>query len=191
MLEELGLPYQLEFVDLLHGAQKQEALLALNPMGKVPVLVDGEAVVTETAAIGLYLADRYALGQLAPALDDPQRGTYLRMAFYAPSVVEVACLARSANWSFKPGQAGFGTYEEVLSTLDRALQPGPYLLGERFTMADVILGATVRWMLSFKMLDPLPTLTAYAERLGERPALQRANARNAAIVAERGLSRPG
>lgn len=182
MLEELGLPYELRHVELSKGEQKGAEHRALNPMGKVPVLVDGDAVVTETAAIGVYLADRYALGRLAPALDDPARGTYLRWCFTAPSVVEPGCMAHAAGWQYGPGQAGWGTWDELLETLEQGIGDGPWLLGERFTMADVILGATLRWMLMFGMMDKRPSFIAYVQRLDERPACQRAAARNAAIV---------
>lgn len=189
MLEEIGQPYTLQTVDILKGAQKSAEHLKLNPMGKLPVLVDGDTVVSETAAIGMYLADRYALGRLAPACDDPARGAYLRWCVYAPSVIEPGCLARAAKWEFKPGQAGWGTYESIIDTLTTGLSEGPWLLGERFTMADVIVGSTVRWMLQFKMMDPTPALQGYAERLEARPALIAANARNAAVAGELGLGR--
>src|SRR5688572_12812227 len=87
-LEEVGLPYELRFVDILKGAQKSPEILALNPMGKLPILSDGDQVVTEAAAIALYLADRYAPDRLAPRIDDPARGTYLRWSFFSPSVIE-------------------------------------------------------------------------------------------------------
>ncbi len=189
MLEEVGVPYTLQFVDLMSGQQRTPQVRALNNMGKLPILVDGEAVVAETAAIGVYLADRYAPVRLAPAVDDPARGPYLRWCFYSPSVIEPGCAARAAKWEFKPGQVGWGSYETMLETLDQALTTGPWLLGERFSMADMVLGSTLRWMLQFKMIDALPSLTAYADRLGARPALQAANARNAAVMAEHGLSR--
>lgn len=187
MLEEVGVPYELRFVDILAGAQKSPELVALNPMGKLPVLEDGGAVVTEVAAIGLYLADRYAPGQLAPALDDPARGTYLRWSVFAPSVIEPGSLAKMAGWQYKPSQAGWGSHEEMLATMERAIGRGPFLLGDTFSMADVIFGGTLRYMLAFKMVEPRPTFTAYADRLAARPAFQRAEARNAAIRAERGL----
>jgi glutathione S-transferase len=187
MLEEAGVPYELRYVDLMAGEQKQPELLALNPMGKLPILVDGEAVVTESAAIGLYLADRYALGTLAPALDDPARGTYLRWALFAPAVVEPGSLAKAAGWAYKPGSAGWGTHEAMIATMQAAIGDGPWLLGERFTMADVIFGGTLRFMLQFGMVEPLPAFTSYSERLGARPALQAAEAKNAAVMAERGL----
>lgn len=188
-LEEVGVPYTLRFVDILAGQQKSPEHRALNAMGKLPVLVDGDAVVSETAAIAVYLADRYALGRLAPALNDPARGAYLRWCFYSPSVIEPACAANAGKWETRPGAVGWGSYASVLETLSQALEKGPWLLGERFTMADVVLGATTRFMLRFKMIDALPVLTAYIDRLSERPALKAADARNAAVVAEHGLAR--
>src|SRR5688572_10627624 len=83
MLEEIGIEYELRFVDLMAGGHKAPELVAMNPMGKLPILVDGDVVVTESAAIGLYLADRYSLGRLAPKTDDPSRGTYLRWSLFA------------------------------------------------------------------------------------------------------------
>jgi len=187
MLEEVGVPYELHHVDLSAGAQKAPEILALNPMGKLPILTDGDLVVTEGAAIGLYLADRYAAGELAPALDDPARGTYLRWALFAPSVVEPGAMARLYQWQFKSSQAGWGDYEAMLSAIESALGRGDYVLGDRFSMADVILGGTLRYMLRFGMVDKRPVFDTYVGRLAKRPALQRADEINAKIVAERGL----
>jgi len=187
MAEEVGVDYTLEYVDIMTGAHKSPELVALNPMGKLPILVDGDVVVTESAAIGLYLADRYAPGRLAPALDDPARGTYLRWSLFAPSVIEPGAMAKAAGWDVKAGQAGWGTFDAALAAMEAAIGDRQFLLGDRFTMADVIFGGTVRYMLRFGMLEKRPSFTAYAERLDMRPALQRAEARNAAIVKERGL----
>lgn len=189
MLEEVGCDYVLEYVDLLEGEHKRPEILALNPMGKLPVLVDGDVVVTEVAAIGLYLADRYAPVRLAPVLDDPDRGTYLRWAMFGPSVVEPASYARGAKWDYQAAQAGWGTFEAMMASLEAAIGDGPWVLGERFSMVDVILGATVRYLLRFEMLEPRDALVDYAERLSARPAIQRGDAVNARIVDERGLSR--
>ncbi len=189
MLEEVGVDYTLAYLDLMKGEHKNDDLRALNPMTKLPTLVDGEAVVTEAAAIGLYLADRYAPGRLAPALDAPERGAYLRWSFYAPSVIEPGCLAKAAKWEFRPAQAGWGTYESMLDTISAAIGDGPYLLGDTFTMADIVFGGTVRWMTMFNMLDKRPEYMAYVERLNARPAAQRAKAINEEQVASRGLSR--
>lgn len=186
-LEELGEPYKLEWVDIHKGGQKTPEFLALNPMGKLPTLTDGDAVITEAAAICLYLADRYALGRLAPRLEDPKRATYLRWSLFAPSVIEPGSLAKLGKWEFKPGQAGWGDHESMIRAMESALEGRDYILGSEFSMADVIFGGTLRFMLRFNMIEPRPLFTAYAERLGQRPALQRADARNAAIVKERGL----
>lgn len=187
MLEEVGIDYELRWVDIMAGGQKTPEFLKLNPMGKLPVLVDGAAVVSESAAIALYLGDRHAAGRLAPALDDPARGTYLRWAFFSPSVLEPAAAAKASGGEFNAGAVGWGTYESMLDATEVAVGNGPYLLGERFTMADTILGGTLGFMLRFKMIEARPAFTAYAKRLEERPAYQRSLARNAAVMAEHGL----
>lgn len=189
MLEEVGVPYELRYVDIRKGEQKSAPIVALNPMGKLPILVDGDEVVTEVAAIGLYLADRYAPGRLAPALDARGRGRYLRWSLFAPSVIEPGSMAKMSGWDFKPGQAGWGTHEEMLRAIAVAIGEGPFVLGDTFSMADVIFGGTLRYMLRFGMVEPRPTFTAYSERLSARPALQRADARNAAVIAEHDLAR--
>jgi glutathione S-transferase len=187
-LEEIGQPYELKFVDMPKGAHKAPEILALNPMGKLPILTDGDAVVTEAAAICLYLADRYASGRLAPPLDDPRRATYLRWALFAPSVIEPGSMAKLSKWEFKPGQAGWGDYESMVKAMETALHGRDFILGDTFSMADVVFGGTLRYMLRFKMLEERPVFTAYADRLAQRPGLQRADARNAAVMAERGLA---
>lgn len=187
-LEEIGEPYELVYVDIQAGAQKQGDVAAKNPMGKVPVLTDGDATVTEVAAIALYLADRYASGRLAPRLDDPRRGTYFRWTLFAPSVIEPGAMAKLNKWEYRAGQAGWGEFDAMLQTIDAAIAPGPFLLGEQFTIADVVFGGTLRYMTRFKMLQPSPAVAAYLERLGARPALQRADARNAEIAKAHGLT---
>ncbi|HMV66571.1 MAG TPA: glutathione S-transferase family protein [Myxococcota bacterium] len=187
MLEEVGVPYELRYVDVTSGAQKTPEYRAINPMGKLPALEDGEARVTESAAIAVYLADRYASGRLAPALDDPRRGAFLRWCFYAPSVIEPGCSAHAAGWAYRPGAAGWGTWDEMLETIEAAITPGPWLLGEAFSMADVVFGGTIRYMLQFNMLEKRPSFEAYAERLSARPASVRAAAINLGIAQDHGL----
>ncbi|MBA2962610.1 MULTISPECIES: glutathione S-transferase family protein [Ramlibacter] len=188
MLEELGVSYDLRFVDLMRGEHKAAELLVLNPMGKLPILVDGDAVVTESAAIGLYLADRYSLGRLAPLPDDPARATYLRWSLFAPSVIEPGSIAKAADWQFKPSQAGWGDHESMLRAMEGAVTGREFLLGDHFSMADVIFGGTVRYMLRFSMLEARPAFVAYGNRLAARPALQRAEARNLTVANEHGLN---
>jgi glutathione S-transferase len=186
-LEELGQPYELRFVDIMKGAHKAPDIVALNPMGKLPVLTDGDTVVTEAAAIALYLADRYAPGRLAPPLDDPRRGTYLRWSLFAPSVIEPGSLAQRSGWEFKPSQAGWGEYNAMLTAMESALAGRDFILGDTFSMADVVFGGTVRFMLMFKSIEERPAFKAYVERLAQRPALQRADAKNKAVMEAHGL----
>lgn len=186
-LEEVGQPYELKFVDLMKGAHKAPDIVALNPMGKLPILTDGAAIVTEAAAIALYLADRYAPGKLAPALDDPRRGTYLRWSLYAPGVIEPGALAKTGGWNFKPSQAGWGEYDAMIGAMESALAGKDFILGDTFSMADVIFGGTLRYMLMVKSIEERASFKAYAERLHQRPALQRADAKNKAVMEAHGL----
>ncbi|WP_427911910.1 glutathione S-transferase family protein [Ramlibacter sp. MMS24-I3-19] len=186
-LEEAGVPYELKVVDIMKGEQKRPELVALNPMGKLPTLVDGDLVVTEAAAIALYLADRYAPGRLAPALDDPRRGTYLRWAFFAPSVIEPAVMARSSGWTVKEVSAGWGSHDAMIAATESALRGKPFLLGEQFSMADVVFGGLLRFLIGFRQIDARPAFTDYVARLDARPAFQRAEARNLAMCQQLGL----
>ncbi|HHH31503.1 MAG TPA: glutathione S-transferase family protein [Polyangiaceae bacterium] len=190
MLEEAEVDYDLRFVDIMKGAHKEPDIVALNPMGKLPIVTDGELVVTESAAIALYLADRYAAGRLAPPLDDPKRGRYLRWAFFAPSVIEPGLMAKASGWAFKEGSAGWGNHAAMLDAMESALANGPYVLGDTFSMADVVFGGTIGFMLGFDMLEKRSSFVAYAERLGEREAKKRADEKNAAIRKEHGIE-PG
>jgi glutathione S-transferase len=187
-LEEVGQPYELAFVDTRKNEQKAPGLLAVNPMGKIPVLVDGDVVVTEAAAIALYLADRYAAGRLAPALDDPRRGAYFRWSLFAPSVIEPGAMAKLQKWEFRAGQAGWGDFDAMMKTIDHAIGSGPWLLGDMFSIADVVFGGTLRYMVRFGMLQASPAMTAYIERISARPAAQRADAKNQAMIQQHGLA---
>ena len=186
-LEEAGQPYELKVVNIMKGEQKGPELVALNPMGKLPTLVDGDVVVTESAAIALYLADRYASGRLAPALDDPKRGTYLRWSFFAPSVIEPAVMAKGAGWAVKEVAAGWGSYPSMIAAAESAIGKGPFLLGDSFSMADVVFGGLLRFLMAFKQIEATPVFSAYVARLNERPAYQRAEARNLSMRKELGL----
>lgn len=186
-LEEAGVPYELTVVDIMKGEQKGAELVARNPMGKIPTLVDGDLVVTESAAIALYLADRYAPGRLAPALDDPRRGTYLRWSFFAPSVIEPAVMAHMSQWEVREVAAGWGNHASMLAAAESAIAGKPYLLGDEFSMADVVFGGTLRFLMGFKRIEATPAFTAYVERLAARPACQRADARNLAMRKQLGL----
>ncbi|MCJ0763662.1 glutathione S-transferase family protein [Variovorax terrae] len=186
-LEEAEVAYDLRVIDIMKGEQKGSELVAKNPMGKLPTLVDGDVVVTEASAIALYLADRYAPGRLAPALDDPRRGAYLRWSFFAPSVIEPAVMAKHSGWAVKEVAAGWGSFASMIAAAESAIAGKPFVLGEAFSMADVVLGGTLRFMMDFKQIDPVPLFKDYVDRLKVRPAYQRAEARNLAMRSELGL----
>lgn len=185
-LEEAGVPYDLKVIDIMKGDQKSAELISKNPMGKLPTLVDGDVVVTEASAIALYLADRYASGRLAPALDDPKRGTYLRWSFFAPSVIEPAVMAKGEDWKVKEVSAGWGNYASMLAAAESAIAGKRFVLGDEFSMADVVFGGTLRFMMAFNQIESRPDFKAYVGCLDERPAYQRAEAKNMAMRTELG-----
>lgn len=177
MLEEIGLPY--ETVWLEYGTtMKSSEYLALNPMGKVPALKHDNAVITETAAICAYLADRFPEKNLIPPLNHSDRADYFRWFFFAAGPLELAVTARAMNWQVPEGKnafVGFGSYGETIDTLEKALMPGPYICGEQFTAADVYLGAQLGWGLMFGTIERRPLFEAYVERINARPAAVQAN----------------
>ena len=175
MLEEVGEPYRLELVRFDKGEHKTDAFLAINPMGKVPALTHRGVVVTEVAAICAYLADAFPKAGLAPAVDDPQRGTYYRWLFFGSGCVDPCITDKlfSRPPIERPSASGYGTYDDTMNTLERAVTPGPFLLGERFSAADVYLGSQLGWGMMMKGIEPRPAFLAYQQRLFARPAAQR------------------
>jgi glutathione S-transferase len=177
MLEEVEQPYRTVTLD--YGTtMKAPEYLAINPMGKVPAITHRGVVVTEAAAICAYLADAFPGAGLAPPPGDPLRGPYYRWLFFAAGPVEQAVTARSMNLLAPPelrGRVGYGTYEETIDALESALRPGPYILGERFSAADVYVGSSLGWGLMSKGIEPRPLFQEYVGRLFARPAARRAN----------------
>ena len=185
LFEELGNPpHEMKALNLSKGEHKTPAYMAINPMGKVPTLVAGGTVITETAAIALYLADLFLDAGLAPEIADAARGTYLRWIVFNQAAVEPAVtdLAMKREPG-SPGMMSYGTYDATIDALTGALAKGPYILGDRFSAADVIVGSGVRWMLMFKLLPERREFTSYASRLAARPALQRAIAKDKELAA--------
>ena len=175
MLEEAGAPYEMRVLDLARGEHKAPAYLAINPMGKVPAIVHRGVVVTETAAICMYLADEFAAAGLAPKIGDRDRGTYLRWFFFGASCFDPALVDRMLGRppEQRQGAVGYGTFDDTVNVLERALEPGPYILGERFSAVDVYVGAQIGHALLVKALEPRPVFKRYADRVNARPAVQR------------------
>ena len=184
LLEELGADYQLRVLNLKAGEQRAPAYLAVNPMGKVPALLHGAALVTEQVAVYLYLADLYPDVRLAPRLDDPLRGPYLRwLAFYG-SCFEPAVIDRSMKRDPAPAATSpYGDFETMLRTLTDQLEHGPYLFGDRFTAADVLWGSALAWTTAFGLVPSSPAIERYLQAVQSRPAMIRARARDAELAA--------
>lgn len=182
MLEEVGAPYRTVILDFEKREHKTPDFLELNPMGKVPTIVHRGIVITESAAICTYLADEFPKAGLAPELRDPQRGTYLRWMFFSAGCIEPALVDRLVARAMPdpPVSLGYGSYSATLNALERAIAPGPYVLGDRFTAVDVHIGSEIVWGLMSKCLEPRQAFREYAERLSERPAYQRCFGPNAA-----------
>ena len=184
MLEETGLPYETVLLD--YGtSMKAPAYRAINPMGKVPALKHGDTVVTEQAAICMYLADLVPEKKLAPPVGSPERGSYYRwISFMAP--LEQLMVAKANGSALpKPEMAGFGTEQDLLDTLEAALKNREYLAGDTFTAADLLVAAYVGWYLQFKLLEARPAFVAFAERHNQRPAALRAKQIDADLLAAR------
>lgn len=195
LIEELGLregtDFTMHLLDMKAGEQRQPAYLAVNPMGKVPALRHGETLITEQGAVYIYLADLFPQAGLAPAIGDALRGPYLRwLVFYGssfePAVVDRALKREPALPSTSP----YGDFDTMLGTLTRQLETGPWILGERFTAADVLWGTALRWTTHFGLVPPLPAVQNYIDRVLARPAVRRAQQKDADFAAAQERARP-
>ena len=174
---------------LVDWKAKPAAFLAANPMGKVPALVhhaeDGDRVVTEAAAICLYLAEMHPEAGLLPS--DAEMADYYRWTFFAAGPLDQAITARSFKFEPTPeqqGMAGWGSFDRTVTTLDGHLSGTEWICGDRFTMADVYVGSSVDFGLNFGILPPLPSFAAYAERCQARAAYKAAKAVDNALIAQ-------
>jgi glutathione S-transferase len=185
MLEEVGEPFDIHLLSLTRGEHKSPEYLKINPMGKVPALRHGDVVITEGAAICAYLADEFPARKLNVPVGSPRRGVYLKWLFFGPSCFEPAITDRAFPRKEPPRASalGHGDYDTVVGVLADAVAKGPYLMGEQFTAADVVIGAGLRWGMQFKLLPERPEFVAYTARLAERPALQRAEAKDKELAA--------
>jgi glutathione S-transferase len=173
LMEETKQPYERVLVDISTGAQKKLEYLAINPMGKVPALKDGDATLAETAAICAYVAERYPEAKLAPPIGDSLRAKYLYWLFFAPGCVEPAMVQIATKIEMNPVSAGWGDAQRVFDVLDAAMEKGPWILGENFSAADIAIGSALNFSVRlFKMVPSRPSFDAYIARCVARPAFQ-------------------
>jgi glutathione S-transferase len=186
MLEELGQPYRTNVISYQDGSMKGPNYLAINPMGKVPAIRHGDAVVTECGAICAYLADAFPQAGLAPPPGDPRRAPYYRWMFFAAGPVEAAAMNKSLGFEVPPqkrGMAGYGSMDDVLTALEYAVSQGDYLTGT-FSAADVYFGAHIGWGMRFGTIEKRPAFQRYYDRLRHRPAAVRAHEIDEALLPE-------
>jgi glutathione S-transferase len=176
MLEELGQPYDIKLIVLSEGDNLKPDYLAVNPMGKVPALKHGDTIITEVAAICTYLADEFPQAELNIPVGTPRRGVYLKWLFFGPGCMEPAVVDRAAPRKEPPrrGTLGYGDFDTCMNVVAKAVETGPWLMGEQFTAADVVIGSQIRWGTMFKLLPERKEFTDYATRIAARPAAQRA-----------------
>ena len=187
MLEEVGAPYRVELLSFDRKEHKTEKYLAVNPMGKVPAIKHKDIVVTEAAAICAYLADAFPDKGLAPPPASFERGPYYRWMFFAAGPVEAAVTGKSLGLlapEDKKMMAGYGSFEETIDALEKAVSQGPYICGERFSAADVYVGSQIGWGMMFGSIEKRPAFEAYTGRLFQRPASVRAREIDDGLIAE-------
>lgn len=187
LLEELHAPYALHPLNMKTGEQRQPAYLAVNPMGKVPAVLHGKALITEQVAITIYLADLFPEAGITPGLHDALRGPYLRwLAFYGscfePAIVDKAMKREPAP----QGSSPYGDYDTTIKTLHDQLAAGPWLLGKDFTAADVLWGTALTWISAFGLIEVTPTIKAYTDRWNARPSVKKVAEIDAALQKKQG-----
>jgi glutathione S-transferase len=180
MLEELGQPYDIHLLHLSKNEQAQPDYLAINPMGKVPALKHGDTVITEVAAICTYLADEFPDAKLNVPVGTPRRGVYLKWLFFGPSCMEPAVIDRASprKEEARRGMLGYGDFDTTMNVVAAAVAKGPWIMGEQFTAADVVVGSQIRWGMMFKLIPERKEFLDYSARIAARPAAQRAEAKD-------------
>lgn len=178
LVEELGVPYELRKVDVFGGETREAEFLKINPAGKVPAIRHKGRTLTEMAAISLYLSDAFPDAGLAPAIDAPARADYLYWSVFRPGVLEPAIVTKAQNLDVDPRTVGWGDWETVIGLVETALEDSPFLLGERFSAADILIGGALGWLKHFKLMPDNPRIDDYITRLHARPAYARMQASN-------------
>jgi glutathione S-transferase len=177
MLEELDVPHEQIVVDFAAAEQQSPEYRAINPMGKVPALVDGDAVVTEVAAICAYLADKFPDKGLAPPPGSTERATYYRYLFVPGTTIEPLFTLTALGIAHpNPGSAGWGDLERVIATVESMTPSTGWVLGEQFSAADVVFGGMLDFSIRFGWMEASPKVEAYVERIRQRPAYQATHA---------------
>ena len=184
LLEELHAPYELHVLNMKAGEQRQPAYLAVNPMGKVPAILHGDALITEQAAISIYLSDLFPEAGITPAIGDVRRGPFLRWLVFYAACFEPAAVDRAMKR--EPGSTGmspYGDYDTTINTIIGQLSKSTYMCGDKFTAADVLWGTALTWMTGFGIVESVPVIKAYIDRWNQRPSVAKVAAIDAKLLA--------
>jgi glutathione S-transferase len=187
LLEDIAQPYELKLLDTNKGENRTAAQLAINPMGKVPVIRHMGHTITESCAIATYLADLFPAAKLAPPIGDPLRGPYLRWMFFYPACFEPAVVDKALKR--EPGgqaMSPYGSYDATIDALAAVLAKGPYMLGDTFSALDIVYGAGLGWTMMFKIVPERSEFTAFVERVHKRPSWAASQQKDAAYAAQLG-----
>jgi len=186
MLKELDVQHEQIIVDFIRNENNSPEFREINPMGKLPVLVDGGIVVTEVAAICAYLADKFPAKRLAPEIGSIERAAYYRYLFLAGNTIEPAfSLAASGLVYPEPESAGWGDMPRVLATIEEMTPESAWALGEQFTAADVVFGGLLDFSMVFNWIDASPKVAAYVARIRQRPSYRESHGAFLEILGEK------
>ena len=185
LLEELGADYDLHILNMKAGENREAAYMKINPLGKVPALLHGKALITEQVAIAIYLGDLFPEAGLTPGIGDPRRGPYLRWLVYYGSCFEPAVVDRFLKHEpAPPSTSPYGDFDTMLSTLVAEITDKPYLLGDEPTVADMLWGTAFNWVTMFGMVERTAVIGRYIDRITSRPAYVDVIAMDAALAAD-------
>lgn len=174
LLEELGEKYQLESFDIESGRHKESDYLALNPMGKVPLVLHGDVPVAELGAIAIYLSDAYPKAQLCPSMQEPLRSEYLRWIFFSSAIMEPAFVQKMYEWDIPAKSIAWGSFDQMLDVVTQAVSDNKWLVGDTFSSADVLVGSTLRFGQMLGVIPKEGAVQEYILRLKKREAFIRA-----------------
>jgi glutathione S-transferase len=178
LLEELEAPYEIRLVTTRTREGGAVDPANPHPHGKVPAISDDGAIVFESPAIALYLTDRFTKNRLGPLVGEPDRGAYLSWLCYYTGVLEPAFMSKFMNVEVPRGTAGWVPVEEAITAVTNLLTAGPYILGERFSAADVLYGTTFAMFAQSPMMPKSTAIEDYVRRIVTRPAFIRAQSRD-------------
>ncbi|MBW8640082.1 glutathione S-transferase family protein [Hoeflea sp. WL0058] len=174
LLEELGAPYDLHALNMAKGEQRAPDYLVINPLGKVPAIRHGDALVTEQSAIYIYLADAFPDAGLALAIGEPDRGAFLRWIVFYSSCFEPALIDKSMGREPPPAsRSAYGSFETVIDAIQSNLSAQAFMAGDRFTAADLLWGGALRLMTGFGLVPRTPVFDAYIEKTTSRPSFRK------------------